>query len=44
MIDTQYVESLTEYTKFVIADTAVMALQAVGIYAAALSAYWMLVP
>jgi hypothetical protein len=43
MIDSQYVESLTEYAKFVIADTAGMALQAVGIYAAALGAYWVLV-
>jgi len=44
MIDTQYLESIAEYTKFVIADTAVMALQAVGIYALALSAYWVLIP
>jgi hypothetical protein len=44
MIDTQYLDSLTEYTKFVIADTAGMLLQAVGIYAAALIAYWVLIP
>jgi hypothetical protein len=32
-----------EFAKFIVADTAKAMLQAVGIYAAALGAYWILV-